>query len=280
MSKQLLAGVIFLVILTAQSSCILFKKGKRTILPADTTSIAVIPVDTTKPLDTINLTRTNLINALTPYWNRTIAFNTFSGKAKMRFEGKGQKHEFVSVFRIKKNEVIWASITALGGIVQVARIYITPDTLKLINYLEKEVTIMPLSDASKLLPLPADFSTLQNLIMGNVLRNSGNITDAADLGNLLALQVEDSGIAQRLNFSKADTTVSNIQMRSTSLSGLTGVIQLSDYNVLAGQKFSNNREINVTNSGDQYYLEMNFNKADIDQPVDVPFNIPKNYKIK
>jgi hypothetical protein len=40
------------------------------------------------------------------------------------------------------------------------------------------------------------------------------------------------------------------------------------------------RAVNVVNGGEMYYLDMDFNKAEFNQPVDFPFSIPKNYKLK
>jgi len=278
MSRLLLYGVVICLFITSQSSCILLRRGRsKVVLKTDST--AVIPTDTTR-VDTVVVSdvKQQLIEALAPVWKQEIAFNTFSGKAKMHYEGKDQKPEVTTLFRIKKNEVIWASVTALGGIVQVARVYITPDSLKLINYLNKEVTIMPLAEASKIIPVPADFSTLQNLIIGGPLRTTGNTTDAADLGAIFSLQVEGDNLIQQIDYSKADTTINTLRMRSDNTGGPSGVVSFSDYQLVNGRKFSMNRNINAVNAGEQYHLEINFNKAEFDEPIDFPFSVPKNYK--
>ncbi|HRO43186.1 MAG TPA: DUF4292 domain-containing protein [Flavipsychrobacter sp.] len=284
MSKQLLCGFLFFVLLTSHSSCILFRKGNLKINSADSTIVVAPVVDSIKSdTATVNpatIEKLKLIAALTPVWKWESNFSTFHGKAKMQYEGKGQRHEFTTIFRVKKNEIIWASVTALGGIVQVARVFITPDSFKLINYLEKEVIIMPLSAASKVLPAPADFTTLQNLVLGQVLSTSGEATDALDLGNIISLEVADENLVQQINYNKTDTTINTLQMRLTFAGGSSGVIRLSDYQMITGRKFPMNRNINVVNSGEQHTLEMNFNKADFDQPVDFPFSIPKSYKRK
>jgi len=284
MSKQNACLLLLLLVLAFQSSCILFRKGKRPIVNIEQTRTDSLAIDTvtsdTVAVDLPNKPTQDLIAALTPVWKAEQGFSTFNGKAKMHYEGRGQRQEFTTVFRVKRNEAIWASITALGGIVQVARVLITNDSFKLINYLEKEVTIMALSDASKVLPAPADFNTLQNLILGGVLSTAGQATDAADLGNFLSLQVEEEKLVQQINFNRADTTINTLQLRSPGAGGPSGAISFSDYQNIGGRKFSMNRNINVVNSGEQHNLEMNFNKAEFDQPVDFPFSIPKNYKRK
>lgn len=283
MSRQLLCGLFIFIFLASQSSCILFKRGTKQAPTADSTEITALP-DTLKTdtlaIAAVDKNKLNLIETFSPVWKSGIDFNTFSGKAKMHFEGRDQKQDFTAHFRIKKNEVIWASITALGGIMQVARVYITPDSFKLINYLDKEVTEMPLADASKVLPAPADFSTLQNLIIGTALRNTGTITDAADLGAIVSLQAEEENLIQQINLNRSDSTINTLQMRTGKAGGPSGMIQFSGYERVDGRKFPMNRSVNVINEGEQYNLEMNFNKADFDKPTDFPFSIPKNYKRK
>lgn len=283
-SKRLSTALILLALLSAYSSCIPFRKSSK---KPDTTNITTVeaPPKDTIAIDNVvttppNAAREELIAALKPAWKLSPDFTTFSGKAKMQYEGRGQKQEFTTVFRIKKDEAIWASVIALGGIVQVARVYITPDSFKLINYLEKEVTVMSLAEAGKVLPAPADFNTLQNLILGTALRTSGTATDATDLGNILSLQVEEDGIIQHINFNKADTTIHTLQLRSTNTGGPSGMISFSGYEIKGARKFPMNRTLNVVSSGEPYSLEMNFNKVDFDLPLDFPFSIPKNYKRK
>ncbi len=280
--SRLALGVLLVSVMVWQSSCGIFKRNAREVLHVNNPAVVVkdsSAVDTSATSFAME-EKKKLIEGLKPLWNSRLAFTTFNGKAKMRYEGKGDKEEFTSNIRIQKDRVIWVAVTALGGIVQVARIYITPDSLKLVNYLEKSVTLMPLSEAAKVLPVPADFSAFQNLIIGNVLRSAGTATDAADFGNILSLQVEEGNVIQQISFNKTDSTLRQLQMRSADLNGPTGVMQYNDYETIDNRRFSTNRTVNVTNNGDQYYLQMNFTKVDFDQPVDFPFSIPKNYKIK
>ena len=139
---------------------------------------------------------------------------------------------------------------------------------------------MPLADAGKGLPAPVDFQILQNLIIGNVLRQAGKITDATDLGNLIALEVEEENVIQQITYNKADTTIKSLQLRSISGPLMTGLIQFGNYGSFNGKKFSMDRTVNVINGGDQYNLEMNFNNPTFDQPLELPFSMPRNYKRK
>lgn len=285
MNRGLWLVCIFCFVTFLQSSCILLRKvkphhklAKHVSTPVLTTPTinTIVKADSVAGVDE----KASLMQMLTAWWQKSPTYSSFTAKAKMRYEGQGQKQEFTALFRIKRNEVIWASVTALGGVVQVARVYITPDSLKLINYLNREVMLMSFKDAAKVLPVPADFVTLQNLVLGGALKTDGNAISAASLANFYSLEVADSNSVQQLNFLKSDSTLNTIQLRSVQTGGPSGSISFSDYLPFGERKFSMTRNISVVNAGEQHLLDINFIKADFDQPIDFPFTVPKNYTQK
>jgi hypothetical protein len=255
-----------------------FRRGARKSLPSDTTAV-VVPADSIA-FPVVNAEKQQLMQSLLPLWNRTFQFGSFSAKAKMHYEGRGAKHDFTAHFRIKKDQVIWVSVTALGGIMQVARIRITPDSFHLVNYIDKEFTALPLAEAIRILPVPADFATLQNLVVGGVLRVDGIPTDATNFGGTLSLQVAGNSLVQQASFNKSDSTLRVLQMQAGNEGGPSGLIQFGNYELLNGQQFAGSRTVNLVSNGEQYYLDMNFNNVELDKELDFPFSIPKNYKRK
>ena len=220
-----------------------------------------------------------LMAALAPLLQNEIVYNTFSGKAKMEYASKDGKKEFTAFIRIRKDSAIWINVTAAAGMVSVARIYITPDSLFLLNHLQKEAYKMAVADAGKLLPIPVSFSLVQNLFIGNLLQKGGTMKDATDFGGTWTVDVADAGMRQQIGFNKADSTIRTVQMRSDD-DAVQGMMQYGAYENTNGRKFSGERVLNITNAGEQHYLEMSFNKADFDLPIETPFSIPKNYQLK
>lgn len=226
-----------------------------------------------------NAAKQMLMTALAPLLQNEIVYTTFSGKAKMEYASKDGKKEFTAFIRIRKDSAIWVNVTAAAGMVSVARIYITPDSLFLLNHLQKEAYRMAVADAGKLLPIPVTFSLVQNLFIGNLLQKGGTMKDATDFGGTWTLDVEDAGMRQQLGFNKADSTIRTVQMRSLD-DAVQGMMQYGAYENTSGRKFSSERVLNITNAGEQHYLEMSFNRADFDMPIEMPFSIPKNYQLK
>ncbi len=219
-----------------------------------------------------------LIADLEPLWRKTINFRTFKGKAKMHYEGGGQKQDFTANFRVVHDSVIWIHITAGMGIVNVARILITRDSLLMINYLQKEVMQMPISEAQKLIPVAADYSTIERLILGDVLNRSGKVSAAHISANQYVLSVTDEEMRQQVKYNKQDSTMRSLQMLSVvGKSGVAGMIQYKDYEMISMKKFSNDRVININNNKQLHYLTMSFNNATFDEQLNFPFSVPSSY---
>jgi hypothetical protein len=286
MNKLLTLLVFTIVIFCAMPSCRLVKVMKKPIRkPADSTAIKMLKADTTTsknvPLDTAIYTNAELIKMLEGVWNKPIQFNSFSAKAKMHYEGPEQKVDFTAHIRIRKDSVIWINISAsiLGLQAQVGRALITRDSLKWVNHLQKEVTLLPLKEASKLLPAPIDFATLQNFILGDALNKNGNITNVSALANTWAIEVLSDSIMQRITYNRSDTTLANAQMSMRRNFSLHGINQFTNYLPVDGHKFSFDREANIQNAGMQYYLGISFQSVDFDKDQDYPFSIPKNFSV-
>ncbi len=222
--------------------------------------------------------KAELTATLEKLWKQEIAFNTFSGKAKMHFKGNGQSYDFATSIRIQKDKAIWANVVAYG-LVNVARAYITPDSIFVINYLQKEIIRMPISQAGKVLPAQVDFGTLQNFLIGNVLKQTGTVTDVADANGEWTIKVEDEDLVQHVAYNKTDGNMKTLQMQ-TKKKQTSGLVQYAGYEKIADRNFSNGRVINLNNEGQEYYLDMDFNGVEFDQPVEMPFSMPKNYTVK
>ncbi len=94
-------------------------------------------------------------------------FNTISAKASVSFEDE-KKTSFKTHLRIKKDSAIWISITPLLGI-EVARVLITKDTVKLMNRSNSEFFIGDFDYINHLFGADFDYQMLEALLLGNSL---------------------------------------------------------------------------------------------------------------
>ncbi len=279
-------GFVILPLLLAIvfSSCNMVKKPSRknvTIDSAATTGSSMIgpmPMEEVVPAPTINADKKELISTLMPLWARRVDYNTFKGKAKMHYEGSGQKQDFTANIRMAKDSIIWIHITAGMGIVNVARVFITPDSFRLVNYLEKSVISMPITEAQSFLPASVDFSLLQSLLIGEVLSRTGQPIDATDFGGTWSLNIADAEAQQQINYNKVDSTMRSQQVILNN-NGFAGMIQYGNYSIVSSRKFAISRAININSNSELHYLDMNFNNASFDEELDFPFSIPNSYTL-
>ncbi len=231
-----------------------------------------------KNVDGIEATN-KLISGVLPLFKNIRSYTTFNGKAKVHFEGPGEQQDFTAIIRLKKDTALWINIFGLGGVVNAARVYITRDSFFMINYLQKEVTKIALAQVAKVLPTEVDFMSLQRLITGEPLRE-GTIVDVAELSNSWLLHVTDPGYLQELQYNKSDSTLSTCLLNTHDPNGPQALMKYADFELLYDKKFSKARNINIKNGADQFAIEMYFQNADFDKPIEMPFNIPGNYTVK
>lgn len=217
-----------------------------------------------------------LADLLQPLLHKQWNYNTFSGKAKMRYGNM----EFTANFRVKKGQAIWIAATAFGGMVQVARIYVTPDSVRIVNYLQKEALLMSINQAASLVPVPVDFNSLQNLVVGEPLGTDGTLTNATDFGDTWTAQVEDVNYIRQLTYNKADTSLRMEQLSARNGTGSQGSIRYDEYKYIRNVKYPEHRSLSFQNGSQQYDIDMNFNTVEFDVPVDMPFSVPKGYSVK
>lgn len=291
--NRISTGIFAIVLIGGLASCHLWRRSarKREIVPiADTTGVvradslkrdsALIAGNIPGQDSVLNAEKKALIDGLMPLWNNRITYNTFSGKAKVHYEGKGDKHDFAATIRMEKDKKIWISVVALG-LFEAARALITPDTVIVIDRIHKEVRIVPFKDAGKLLPVAVEFSTLQGLIIGDALHASADRpTDATSFGGGISLDVKTDQYEQHLTYNKADSTIRQQQLKINGDKSPQILMQYGDYETVSDRRFAKSRVINIQDSTGQHYIDMQFNKMEFDQSLDFSFSVPDRYTRK
>lgn len=211
---------------------------------------------------------------------KKIQYTTFQCKAKMHFESEKDKQTFIINFRIKKDSVIWASITA-PIIGEVARAIITKDSVKAIERINKKQYLYSYHDIQKLINMEVDFLTLQELILGNAIAINGEITEIKELGNLANILIRGKDFTNQLTYLKNDSSLSQIQLqtaRPASSSSL--LIKMNQYQPIGLQFLPIQRQYTLLDVKGAMQLDMDINKADFDLEIDFPFTVPKNYTLQ
>ncbi|MES2646209.1 MAG: DUF4292 domain-containing protein [Bacteroidota bacterium] len=209
-----------------------------------------------------------------------IDFNFFTGKIKVDYTDQKGKEVSPTIFvRIKKDSIIWLSVTGLLG-VEGFRLLVKPDTVIIMDKLAKKVSYKSVSYLQELIKLPVDFGTLQDLLVGNAVFFPPNIVSYDTKENtLLALSVGDF-FKHLITIDTSDNRILHSKLDDVQEArNRTCHITMSDYNQQQGRLFSNIREITVTEKT-QVQIKLEYKQVNFDEPQTFPFNIPKNYTVK
>lgn len=220
-----------------------------------------------------------LLDQYKAIWNPRIDFETFTCKAKMRYDGKNEKQTFSASIRIIKDQQIWVHISALD-IFNVARVLITPDTLKMLLYTKNEAYILPYSELNNYIPVSLNFKDLQDLLIGNPLENNQATFNASENESTFTLQNLLSTFSQSITYNKQDSLIKTIGLQSIDGNGPSCIVQFFNYNKENFNKFANVKTFNINNKGENYFIDMQIQKFTFNEKVEMPFTIPKSFILK
>jgi hypothetical protein len=202
-------------------------------------------------------------------------FNTFSGKARTKLDFGGSSNDVTLNIRIKKDQKIWVSITAIAGL-EVARALITPDSIMVINRLQSVSIKQPFSYLYKFAGKEINYKTLESLLIGNAIPEL--INDNAGLqakNDTITLTGNLQDLAYRLIIGRGmKVTQTNLdnQIAGQSLQVTNNTFIQTDNRVIPSQ-------IDITSVVKDKKIQVNLHyiKLELDQPLEYPFNIPARY---
>jgi len=213
------------------------------------------------------------------YLQQKINYSSFSGKAQMHYEGKNQSQDFTANIRMRKDKDIWSSIIALGGLLEAARAYVTPDSLKAVDKLGRKAYVLSYDEGAGLIDAQVEFPVLQNLLIGNVLFDEP-VKSVSEKDSLIMIVMNKDDFNQTLTYNKHTGLLQQTDL-SSDKRNFNCSISYEKYAATTGkQPFAYNRVINISNKGQQIKLTMEFSKAELDVPVEMPFSINDSYKLQ
>ncbi|MFT3979926.1 MAG: DUF4292 domain-containing protein [Ferruginibacter sp.] len=267
--------LISLACLLAMFSCRPAKVINKAIAAKDST-VVTVPENNAPKKDSAGLdedTRAILKN-------NYIDYRTFSAKIKVDVQAKDNVPELTANLRMIKDSVIWLSLQATFLNIEVYRVYITKDSVILLNKQDKEVQYRSLDYLQEVTQIPFDFKTLQDMLVGNpVFFDESNASVRKKEGEILINSVSNpfknlltySAINPKLTHSKLDD-VDQSRSRTASMS-------YDGYGNVDGRSFADKRQIIITEKN-RIDIRLNFKQIEFNKELSVNFSVPKNYKKK
>jgi len=211
---------------------------------------------------------------------RRIEFNTFSAKLKVSFQGRdGKRNDFNANLRMKKDSVLWLSVNALLGF-EAFRVLITPDSIKVLNKMDKVLQLRSMSYVQEIARLPFGFSEIQDLIMGNPIYFDGRMISYKKEGGTVSILSVDDLFRHLLTLDPEGFRA--LHSKLDDLDGVrarTADVTYGEYEKPDGMQFSTYRKITVSEKS-KLDIEMKYKQYAFNEALNFPFNIPKNYKLQ
>lgn len=217
-------------------------------------------------------------NALTLLNSKQLKFNTLSLRAKATLDIAGDANDVTMNFKMKNNETIWVSITALGGMAEVARALITPDSIKVINRIKSEYLKKPFSYVYNFTNKQVNFNTLQAILTGNAMGEF--LTESSTVKQINGVW-EVSGSKATLDYRLLFNTLFKVAETNLndSKSGQALKVTYTDYQKLNESLFPSALQINTLSGTKKININLQFVKIDGNVPVEFPFTVPKRFTV-
>ncbi|MEO6812416.1 MAG: DUF4292 domain-containing protein [Ginsengibacter sp.] len=268
---NLLIGFVFIYTI---NGCRSTKKLQTAINKKDT---PVVIIQKLPASDSLSLASQDL-NSLA---NNKINYTTFSAKVKVQYEDRNGKQPDVNAFvRLKKDSLLWVSVSATFLNFEAFRIFITPDTIIILNKLDKIVERHPFSYIETVAHIPLTFSTLQDLLVGNPLYIGDSIVSYRLTENNILIGTIGKLFKNLLTISADNKLLEKSKLDDISIEkNRTADLFYDNYEKNNQVTFATYREITVAEKT-KVDIRLNFKQYEFNKELSFPFNIPRNFKTK
>ncbi len=213
---------------------------------------------------------------------KKIDFITFNTKIKVDYESSAESQKFTAYLGMKKDSIIFIKLVGnFLGISKVAmQIKIRPDSVFLVNEIDKEVTIRSINYLNEVTDIPFDFGTLQDMIVGNpVFLDSNVVSYKAGTSQLLVMMVGDV-FKHLITLNNNDFRVTHSKLDDVDIQrSRTCDITFGTYQMIDARAFATYRQISVAEKS-KLDIYLDFKEASFNDPLKYSFSVPKNYKHK
>jgi Domain of unknown function (DUF4292) len=243
-----------------------------------TTTTTPTPIAETSKINTISDVLAILEkNQIKPEW--------MSGSVGLDYEGKPMNISGSMSIRYRRDSLIWVSIKKFGF--EGARAKITKDSVLVVNYIQGNYIAENLTYLEKKYGLPADFNTVQNILLGNPIF----LTDKSKLKmerdattNDLILRGGDDKWQTTYRLNPNDFSIKSMLFEQP-LAQRSLKIECENYQILRGyendtKKFSFLRRLLLDSpQSGKVKLEMEVDdNIEINVPKNIKFEIPSHYE--
>ncbi len=271
--------ILFLMVASIAMSCRPTKKVQSiqtAIIKKDTAQI--VRINESPIVDSVAIVK-DILKKIT---QQKIDFKTFNAKIKVEYYGQEESQNVTAYLSIAKDSIIYIQIKGFLGIVGL-QAKITKDSVTIVSKIpdHKYVQYRTISYLQEVTQVPFNFTTLQDVLIGNPVFLDSNIVSYKALNNNQMLVLMIGSIFKHLiTFDKDNLLVTHSKLDDVDIQrNRTCDITLSKYNTVGGFQFSTYRNISVAEKS-KLDVNMEFREYSFNETLKYGFAVPKNYKRK
>ncbi len=210
-----------------------------------------------------------------------VDFKYMTARSKVRYQEGNKQVNGNAHIRMRKDSVIWFSVTPSVGL-EVTRGMITPDTVLILNRMDKEYYVFTFTEISRYFNFQIDYQLIQNILLGNLPMPVGDDSRIAKENNYYMVKQAHGA----LNF-QSFVNMSNMKVETVLVTEKPSdnfmTMKYSDFEPVNNYLFPFACLINLTYKSEKgpsvTSVNLTHNKIDIsDKPLKFPFNIPNKYE--
>jgi hypothetical protein len=206
------------------------------------------------------------------YLDNQINYKSFSSKIKVHIKGTDLPIQNVTAsLRIKKDSIVWISVTAIAGL-EVMRILITNDSLKVLDRFNSKYTARSIDELKRFLP-EVSMAEVQNLLIGQSIAMKGKL-DITTEEDQYKVKLNQGGMDQVLwlapDFYTNRMTIAEPNAKNSV------EIYYKKYKQLGRNKFPVERRM-LIHAEKPLDLELKYVNIKVDESLRFPFKIPAKY---
>lgn len=274
--KNLKLCLVFVttLIIAGLAGCKTAKKIQASIAKKDTISVKIT---NTSANDSILVVK----NALMDVHKKEHIFKTFSGKIKVEYQDtKGKQPNITAYVRILKDSLIWISAYATVFNIEAFRVLINKDSVFVIDKINKQVQLRSMDYLQEVTEIPFDFTTLQNLLIGNAVFLEDSVVSYKETESKILLATIGKYFKNLLTIDKGNKFLLHCKLDDVNINrNRTADITYSNYENNNGINFSTYREVTVSEKN-KIDIQLNFKQWEFNKELPISFSIPQNYKRK
>jgi len=221
-----------------------------------------------------------------------LKFNWFSARFSAEYENNGTNNSFNGQIRVRKDSLIWISLTPMLGI-EAARAMISQDTVKLINRLNKTYFIGDYEYVNRFLNTNIDYDLLQAMLLGNDLQfyENGKFRASVDKGcyklstserhklkkYVRSNQDDPKVFIQNIWLDPQNFKITHAEVKEVRRDNIKLESSYAGFEPFNGQLFPKEAK-HIIWAENTIRMKADFSKISIDVPQQFPFKIPGSYQ--